>query len=78
MVIAPYWDSEKVCAEVMLFFKLFSNNMPVAWNESGEQSCLWSEHCITGCTKSLQERAAFLEIRKNVAPALEQNRQKSS
>lgn len=38
MVIAPYWDSEKVCTEVMLFFKLFSNNMPVAWNESGEQS----------------------------------------
>lgn len=37
MVIAPYWDSEKVCTEVMLF-KLFSNNMPVAWNESGEQS----------------------------------------
>lgn len=47
MVIAPYWDSEKVCAEVMLFFKLFSNNMPVAWNESGEQSCLWSEPTVS-------------------------------
>ena len=37
MVIAPYWDCKKVCAEVMLFFKLFSNDLPIAWNESGEQ-----------------------------------------
>lgn len=41
MVVAPYWDSEKVCAEVMLLFKLFSNNVPAAWKESGEQSCAY-------------------------------------
>lgn len=34
--------------------------------------CLWDQH-IMGCTKSTQERATFLEIRKNPALALEQN-----
>lgn len=36
---------------------------------------LWDQH-IMGYTKSSQERAAFLEIRRNSALALEQNSQK--
>lgn len=41
MVVAPYCDSKKVCTEVMLLFKLFSNNVLAAWNELGEQSCAY-------------------------------------
>lgn len=34
MIVAPYCNSEKVCAEVMLLFKLFSNSLPAAWKSS--------------------------------------------